>query len=435
MREDQKNRRLGVLWGFICLINLLAILFLTGTTTLTAVRICRAGEARAFLDTLSALPAAPWVMPVCAVTGYAALLTASFYRRLLRRHELGCCVIEVALCIFITLAMHMSYKGVILLVLADLLDYLDSWSKRSALIALMAGLYVAADADLVQLVWPMVTFEHFARYYPARQAVMLLGVRNLIASAAVISFVLFSMLLVRIQSAETRRIQRLNTELAQANDQLHQMAMERERMAETRERNRLAREIHDTLGHSLTGISVGLDACMALLSVSVDAARQQLELVSQVARHGLEDVRASVGALRADDAPRHVSITEAIQRLAADSAAASGAQIPMELALDGVTLTNDEENAVIRLVQEGITNALRHGRASRIEVRIAPDPAGRELALRVQDNGVGCAAITPNFGLRHMQERFGLLGGWVRFDGSNGFLIEAALPLRREGEA
>ena len=100
-----------------------------------------------------------------------------------------------------------------------------------------------------------------------------------------------------------------------------------------------------------------------------------------------------------------------------------------------MTLTNDEENAVIRLVQEGITNALRHGRASRIEVRIAPDPAGRELALRVQDNGVGCAAITPNFGLRHMQERFGLLGGWVRFDGSNGFLIEAALPLRREGEA
>ena len=52
MPEDQKNRRLGVLWGFICLINLLAILFLTGTTTLTAVRICRAGEARAFLDTL-----------------------------------------------------------------------------------------------------------------------------------------------------------------------------------------------------------------------------------------------------------------------------------------------------------------------------------------------------------------------------------------------
>lgn len=426
-----ETRSMTLLWRFLCLLNLIAILFLSGACTLTALRVCQSGQARLFLDRLDALPAAPWMMPVGALIGYGLLFLVSSYRRKRQRYALFCCTAEIGLCIWIVFVMQMNFKGVVLLVLADMLVYLDTWRKRGYMLAVMTALYVAADANLLSIVRPILSFEEYVGFYTRRQAGLLLGMRNLLTSASVILFVLFSVLLMRQQSAETRRIRRLNEALAAANVQLEQLAETRERMAETRERNRLAREIHDTLGHSLTGISAGVDACLALLRVSPEAAEAQLRLVAQAARRGLDDVRASVSALHPDEAPR-VELSNALTQLAADAAATSGAQIEIRTALAGVRLNPDEDHAILRLVQEGITNALRHGHADRITVTMGPDESGVWLNLCVKDNGRGCADVAPHFGLRHMKERFDLLGGRVRFDGSDGFTIEAQLPLRRE---
>lgn len=65
-----------------------------------------------------------------------------------------------------------------------------------------------------------------------------------------------------------------------------------ERMAQTRERNRLAREIHDTLGHTLTGITAGLDACLAIIDVAPDQTKKQLEMLSRVSRDGIKEIQA-----------------------------------------------------------------------------------------------------------------------------------------------
>lgn len=423
---------LNQMWRFSCALNLVAILYLSGLTSLITLRICRTGSAHAFLETLSDLPSPPWSVLVLSVLSYGLLLLTFHCRRRTGRHERLFCIAEVSLCVFITLLLRLSYKGVVLLVIADLLVYAASWRKRGALMALMITVYVAADADLLHIITPMVTFENYVNFYPARHAALLVGIRNLLTSASVIAFVLFCAVLMRQRSAETVRIRRLNTQLALANAQLKQMAAERERMAQLHERNRLAREIHDTLGHALTGISVGLDASLALLDVSPEATRRQLMLVSDAARRGLEDVRASVSALRAEEDAPLPPLAQALQTLASDAAAASGAVIETHLALDGIELTADEHNTVLRLVQEGITNALRHGGASHIEVFAGPEPNGRALRLHVQDNGVGCPLIVPNFGLRHMRERLDLLGGWASFDGTNGFTIEAGIPLRKE---
>ena len=89
---------------------------------------------------------------------------------------------------------------------------------------------------------------------------------------------------------------------------------------------------------------------------------------------------------------------------------------------------NDEEEVIYRIIQEGMTNAVRHGKAKEIYISIAKER--NILILIIEDDGIGCENIKPDFGLHHMQERVSLLQGNIRFYGSNGFVIIAEIPIR-----
>ena len=115
----------------------------------------------------------------------------------------------------------------------------------------------------------------------------------------------------RSQIKEKERVTILNQQLAEANAQLSEMnnqlkdyAAMQKQMGEIEERNRIAREIHDTLGHTMTGLSAGIDACIALIDYSVDETKKQLNIISGVARQGLKDVRRSMKKLRPDTLER-----------------------------------------------------------------------------------------------------------------------------------
>ena len=101
-------------------------------------------------------------------------------------------------------------------------------------------------------------------------------------------------------------------------------------MAETRERNRLAREIHDTLGHALTGITAGADACLQMLEISPEMAKKQMERIAATAREGMNEVRRSVRALR-PDALERMQLTDAIAKLCTEMQATSQAEIMLDL--------------------------------------------------------------------------------------------------------
>jgi signal transduction histidine kinase len=107
-------------------------------------------------------------------------------------------------------------------------------------------------------------------------------------------FIFYMVLMVLAQTSEKESILKLNLELKEANTKLEEYASDAVRMAETRERNRLAREIHDTLGHSLTGIISGIEACIVLMDIAPDATKEQLRAIAEVARTGIIDVRRSV---------------------------------------------------------------------------------------------------------------------------------------------
>jgi signal transduction histidine kinase len=96
--------------------------------------------------------------------------------------------------------------------------------------------------------------------------------------------------------------------------------------------------------------------------------------------------------------------------------------------IDNLNFAADEEDAIYRMIQESITNAIRHGKATQIWVHISG--AEGEIIILVRDNGIGCKEIKQGFGTRHIKERIKMLNGTVEFDGSDGFTVTARIPIR-----
>ena len=215
--------------------------------------------------------------------------------------------------------------------------------------------------------------------------------------------------------------------LKEMNEQLKDYSEMTEKMAETRERNRIAREIHDTLGHTMTGLSAGIDACIAMIDFSVDATKEQLNKISQVARQGIKDIRRSVNKLR-PDALEHSGLQEALEKMINETMQVSDVKINYDCQVEVLKFNQDEEDMIYRVVQESITNAIRHGKAKQIDVNLWKED--KWLNLEIKDNGIGCEEIYTGFGLIHIEERIKMLKGTVEYDGSNGFKVTARIPIR-----
>ncbi len=217
------------------------------------------------------------------------------------------------------------------------------------------------------------------------------------------------------------QLDRSRSDLEAAYHKLIDVSKEREQLAAVEERSRLARELHDTLAHTLTAIIVSLEAGRKLLYRDPQRALSEIDKSQDQARRGLDEVRLTVKALRSDNRDQ-IDFATAIKSLARDYAG-SGIEIDLELEED-ISLSSALETTLYRIIQEGITNSIRHSDASLIKVRLQRREGG--LLLMVEDNGKGCRELTEGHGLRGIRERAAQLGGRVSFisPGSGGFLIK-----------
>ncbi|MFD9331376.1 sensor histidine kinase [Streptomyces sp. NPDC060065] len=182
------------------------------------------------------------------------------------------------------------------------------------------------------------------------------------------------------------------------------------------ERNRLARDIHDSLGHHLTAMSVQLEMASDFRALDPDAAQRALNEARRSVRLALGDVRQSVRALR-DEAARP-SLSVELAGLAEDSA--TPPRVTVEVSGDENAYGAAELTALYRAAQEGVTNARRHARASRVTVVVCLE---REAArMVVTDDGLGFApeAAAGGFGLVGMRERVQLVAGSVDIESGPG---------------
>jgi signal transduction histidine kinase len=200
---------------------------------------------------------------------------------------------------------------------------------------------------------------------------------------------------------------------------------ERDRAAALAERNRLGREIHDVLAHSLGALSVQLEAAHAVLETSKDQdrARRLVEKAHGLAVEGLEETRRAVHALR--DEP--VDLAEQVAALAAREGAG------LTVLGQPRALSTDAGLAVYRAAQEALTNARKHAPGTEVWVRLDFSP--ETIVLVVNNGATGTVASSSlagtggGFGLRGMRERVELVGGRVRAEPTtSGWTVEIAVP-------
>lgn len=241
--------------------------------------------------------------------------------------------------------------------------------------------------------------------------------------------VVFSLVTRRALEAR-HHAEQLSNELATANEQLRLYAEQAGELATTRERNRLAREIHDGLGHYLTTINVQLEAAHAVIATNPTQAAGAVETAARLSREALDDVRRSVGTLRTDVA--RPPLPEALEALARNL----GLDLTVQLQGQPRPLPPAVEHALYRSAQEGLTNVRKHAGATHTNLTLdflSPS----HVALTVADNGRGLAdaatsgsALSSGYGLRGVRERLELLGGKVTTANrpGGGFILSLEVP-------
>lgn len=215
------------------------------------------------------------------------------------------------------------------------------------------------------------------------------------------------------------RSERRGDELADLNAELRATQRLLEESTRSDERLRLSRELHDVAGHKLTALKLHL---RALHRDPAFAGREELGISLQLADELLGDIRAVVGELRQHDG---IDLGEALQALARPL---PGVRIELHGREHARVASVAQAEALLRVAQEGLTNALRHGQATRITLRVEANE-GR-LHLSVEDDGRGRLPLAEGNGLRGMRERLAAFGGALRIEQRQpqGLAVHADLP-------
>jgi two-component system sensor histidine kinase DesK len=211
---------------------------------------------------------------------------------------------------------------------------------------------------------------------------------------------------------------RTNSLLERANSEI-------ERLSQEAERERIARDLHDLLGHTLTVITVKLDLARRLLPHDPDRARNEIVEAEQTARNALAEVRDAVSGYRAEGLDAEIGRARR-SLLSAD--------VKLTTTLAPVNLSSSQVNALCLALREGVTNIVRHAHAT--VCRVALVEKDRTIHFTIEDNGLGGQILEGN-GLRGMRERLQSVAGAVKVTSlaNGGTSLELTLPLERESAA
>jgi signal transduction histidine kinase len=214
-----------------------------------------------------------------------------------------------------------------------------------------------------------------------------------------------------------------------------------EEAAALRERSRIAREIHDVLAHSLSGLMLQLEGARMLASAPNSNGQLQaaLERAHHLAHAGLEEARQAIGALRDEELPG----AERLERLAGDFTRDSGVHTTFEVVGAPRRLDSEASLTLFRVAQEALTNARKHAEPNRVELHLAYEPDGTRLVVEDHRDPAARPATVPaspaqrasgdersGYGLTGMRERAELLGGELAAAPTHdGFRVELWIPV------
>jgi len=315
----------------------------------------------------------------------------------------------------------------------------------ASMFAAGAGAMAVSRGEAVLLIVPLVTYgvlylspAGVASLVAACSAVMVTIwisqahliaqlVRELAVWTAALAFVIVISRMLLVQHKARTEMEALAGRLGDANEQLRVQAAEIGELAKAEERNRIARDIHDVLGHYLTVVHVQLEAAKTLFKRDPETARAAIFKAQALTREGLSEVRRSVSLLRGSGSTER-PLLAAIEKLASECKA-DGIHAAVRLRGTPRPLPEPVEITLYRAAQEALTNVRRHARASKLDIELA-FASGSGIRLRVEDDGVGSELLNQGFGLVGLRERAESVGGTmsVRSALGGGFTLEIELP-------
>jgi signal transduction histidine kinase len=216
--------------------------------------------------------------------------------------------------------------------------------------------------------------------------------------------------------------------LTQANERLRRYTLLIENQATLQERQRIAREMHDSVGHSLTAQSIQLENVDLWMPQDLEKALDHLQKARQLGKDALQDVRQSVASLRMDPLQGR-TLSQALQQMTQTFEQNTGIRVVSQI-VETTTLPKEFANALFRLAQEALTNVSKHSQATEVQLHFREQTA--HYQLQIIDNGQGFDPMqhTVGFGLQSMRERTEALGGkfTLRSQPQQGCQIQATIP-------
>lgn len=350
-------------------------------------------------------PVRAWEAAVLLIAGTAYLVVGTYGFAICRRSQsllAGVGYFAIQLVFALTLIVLRGSTGELALILLPL-------AGQSALRLPLPGMVPVCFLIYVTLVMPFIIR---GRWVDAIALALIYG-----------TGIVFVVVFTRVAASEREA----RTALADANQLLRDHAAQVEELATTKERNRLAREIHDSLGHYLTVVNVQIGAAQAILDQDRGRARDHLSNAQALTQEGLAEVRHSVAALRASPIESR-PLPEALANLA-DQWNAAGLRAKFVVAGTIRRLTPQVNLTLYRAAQEALTNVGKHAHASSVDLHL--DYRDQRLVrLSIKDDGRGSANSESGFGLLGVRERVQLLNGavHVRTGAGEGFSPDVELP-------
>nr|WP_285853430.1 sensor histidine kinase [Sporosarcina luteola] len=217
--------------------------------------------------------------------------------------------------------------------------------------------------------------------------------------------------------------------LQAAHRQLREYAEQVEQLTAIRERNEIAREIHDTVGHKMTALVVQLQVAGEMVERDAGKAKEVLAVCEQLTRDALHEIRLSVRTLKEDY--EKSSFRDDLQELMNEFSSMTYMESRLMLPVDVARIPKSLQPTIKRIVQEGLTNAKKHGNADTCIVKIQMDEEA--IHIEIKDDGKGEKNFIPNFGLINMKERVAEHEGSFEIESfeGEGFSIMITFPLKQ----
>lgn len=428
------NRTYGLFFFIVkntmFILNVIIVLFYVAVIAITTKYIIENDLARSFLDKVMYMPTAPVYIISGSVGLLLCLAYCVYYREFnnIRNKTINYLysLLEVVISVILIFLIYLSYNGIILFVFCDCMYHLKKGLKYQVLLVALGLIYLLANYEIVTYFYTLVNIEEYFLVYDASIRNCLIIIKRLLEGFNIILFIIFMIIYILKQIQENEYISKKLSMVAMINKKMQKYVIVTEKFGEKNERKRLARELHDTIGHALAGMAVGVDACITMIDKNPQLAKAQLKVISKAIRKGMKDVRNSLNKMRPDFLQQY-RLKEAIEKMKEEISNVTDLKINLNYQIDETGFDTKIEDILFRVIQESITNSIRHGLATVVDINIYKE--NNLLCLKIKDNGKGCKAINYGFGLKQMVERVSQIRGDINFYSENGFTTEIKIPL------